>query len=167
MNISFQARLISSNAWWWWMWTVAAYSWTHSQSPLTLYNGWWMLSTTTTTYNVFSGTLNPTHSLTHSPQAFYGPFPEPPGWAGARRELLDFVVQGKINKGRHTDQCDHPAGRYSIRTNQCPPPPFPHFLQAGCPSCGGCLALRLHSSVEPNDLYQVISCNGCVVDTAP
>jgi len=26
----------------------------------------------------------------------------------------------KINRGRHTD---HPAGRHSIRTNQCPPPP--------------------------------------------
>jgi len=59
-------------------------------------------------------------------------FPGPPGWAGARRELLDFMVQGKINSGRHTD---HPAGRHSIRTNQCPPLPSPHFLQPGCPSC--------------------------------
>ena len=42
------------------------------------------------------------------------------------------MVQGKINRGRHTD---HPAGRHSIRTNQCPPLPSPHFLQAGCPSC--------------------------------
>jgi len=33
------------------------------------------------------------------------------GWAGARRELLDFMVQGKINRGRHTD---HLAGRHSI-----------------------------------------------------
>jgi len=36
--------------------------------------------------------------------------PGPPGWAGARRELLDFRVQGKINRGRHTD---HPARRHS------------------------------------------------------
>jgi len=43
-------------------------------------------------------------------------FPGPPGWAGARGELLDFMVQGKINRGRHAD---HPAGRHSIRTNQC------------------------------------------------
>jgi len=56
----------------------------------------------------------------------------PPGWAGVRRKLLDFMVQGKINRGRHAD---HPAGRHSIQTNQCPPPPSPHFLQAGCPSC--------------------------------
>jgi len=41
-------------------------------------------------------------------------FPGPPGWAGARREILDFMVQGKINRGRHTD---HPTGRHSIRTN--------------------------------------------------
>ena len=26
-----------------------------------------------------------------------------PRWSGARRELLDFMVQGKINRGRHTD----------------------------------------------------------------
>jgi len=45
-------------------------------------------------------------------------------WAGARRELLDFMVQGKINRGRHTD---HPAGRHSIRTNQCPRPPSPPY----------------------------------------
>ena len=47
-------------------------------------------------------------------------FPGPPRWADARRELLDFMVQGKINRGRHTD---HPAGRHSIQTKQCPPPP--------------------------------------------
>jgi len=39
-------------------------------------------------------------------------FPGPSGWAGARRELLDFMVQGKINRGRHSN---HPAGRHSIR----------------------------------------------------
>ena len=59
-----------------------------------------------------------THTHTHN--RFTTLFPGPPGWAGARRELLDFMVQGKINRGRHTDR---PAGRHSIRTNQCPPPP--------------------------------------------
>jgi len=49
----------------------------------------------------------------------------PPGWAGARTELLDFMVQGKINRDRHTD---HLAGHHSIRTNQCPPPPSPPFF---------------------------------------
>ena len=53
-------------------------------------------------------------------------FPGPRRWAGARRELLDFMVQGTINRGRHTD---HPAGRHSIRTNQCPPPPSPIFYR--------------------------------------
>jgi len=48
--------------------------------------------------------------------------PRPPGSTGARKELLDFMVQGKINRGRHTD---HPAGCHTIRTNQCPPPPSP------------------------------------------
>jgi len=61
-----------------------------------------------------------TTTTTDTPQPFYGPFPVPPGWAGARRELPDFMEQGQINRGRHTD---HPAGRHFIRTNQCPPPP--------------------------------------------
>jgi len=68
----------------------------------------------------------------HHHNRFTALFRLPPGWAGARRELLDFMVQGKINRGRHTD---HLAGRHSIQTNQCLPPPSPHFLQAGCPSC--------------------------------
>jgi len=46
-------------------------------------------------------------------------FPGSPAWPGARRELLHFMVQGKINRGRHTN---HPAKRHSIWTNQCPPP---------------------------------------------
>jgi len=49
----------------------------------------------------------------------------PSGWAVASRELLDFMVQGKIIRGRHSD---YPAGRHSIRTNQCPPPPSSHFF---------------------------------------
>jgi len=53
-------------------------------------------------------------------------FPGPPWWAGARRELLDFMVQGKINRRRHAD---NPDGRHSIRTSQCPPPPSPIFYR--------------------------------------
>jgi len=68
----------------------------------------------------------------HHHNHFTALFPRPPGRAGDRRGLLDFMMQGKINRGGHTD---HPAGRHSIRTNQCPPPPSTHFLQAGCPSC--------------------------------
>jgi len=84
-------------------------------------------------------------SLAHT-QPFYSPFPGPPGWASARRELLDFVVQGKINRGRHTD---HPARFHSIRTNQCPPPPSPIFLQVGCPSCW-CPSLSAQCSWKQN-----------------
>ena len=65
------------------------------------------------------------YSDTHTHNRLTALFPGPPGWAGARRELLDFMVQGKINRGRHTD---HPAGCHSIRTNQCLPPPSPHFF---------------------------------------
>jgi len=59
------------------------------------------------------------------PYRFTALFLGPSGWAGARRELIDFMVQLNINRGRHTD---HPAGRHSIRTNQCPSPPSPHFF---------------------------------------
>jgi len=38
-------------------------------------------------------------------------------------------MQGKINRGRHTD---HQAGRLSIRTNQCPPPSSPTACQLSC-----------------------------------
>jgi len=57
-------------------------------------------------------------------------FPGPPMWAGVRRELLDFGVQGKINRGRHTD---HLAGCRSIWPNQCPLPPSPHFCTSRIP----------------------------------
>ena len=40
-------------------------------------------------------------------------------------ENLDFMVQGKINRRRHTD---HLPGRHSIPSNQCPPPPSPHLF---------------------------------------
>jgi len=112
------------------------------------------------TYNVFSGTLNPTHlpgghscastfagrepvgisgcppfllpslpcQTTHI--RFTALFLGPPRWAGARRELLDFIVQGKINRRRHTD---HPAGHHSIRTNQCQPPPSAHIFTGRMP----------------------------------
>ena len=66
----------------------------------------------------------------HNNNRFTALFPGPPRWAGARRELLDFMVQGEINRGRHTD---HPAGRHSIRTNQCPPPLSPPFFTGQMP----------------------------------
>ena len=62
----------------------------------------------------------------HTHNCFTALFPGLPGWASARRELLDFMVQGKINIGRHTD---HPDARHSIRTKQCPPPPSPIFYR--------------------------------------
>jgi len=39
-------------------------------------------------------------------------------------------------KGRLTGrQTGHPAGRHSIRTKQCQPPPSPIFFTAECPCC--------------------------------
>jgi len=54
-------------------------------------------------------------------------FPGPPGWAGARKKLiLDFMVLGRITRGRHTDS---PGGRHSIRTNQQSTSINPPFLR--------------------------------------
>jgi len=57
-------------------------------------------------------------------------FSGPPGSAGAGTELLDFMVQRKINKGRHSD---HLAGWHSIRINQCLPPPSLHIFTGWMP----------------------------------
>ena len=90
-----------------------------------------------------------------TPQPFYGPFSGTTGWASARRELLDFMVQGEINRDRHTD---HPAGHHSIRTNQCPPPSSPHFLQAGCPSCRPTNSVKaLKAMPQLSDQYTTIT----------
>jgi len=62
----------------------------------------------------------------HHHNRFMALFPGPSGWAGPRKELQDFMEQGEINRGRHMN---HMAGRHSIRTNQCPPPPSPHMKQ--------------------------------------
>ena len=59
------------------------------------------------------------YSSTTRHNRFTALFPGPPRWAGARGELLDFMVQEKINRGIHTDRL---AWRHSIRTNQYPPP---------------------------------------------
>jgi len=70
----------------------------------------------------------PPHNTTHH-NRFTALFLGLPGSAGARREILDFMVQGKINRGRHID---HLARRHSIRTNQCQPPRS-HFFTSQMP----------------------------------
>jgi len=75
--------------------------------------------------NFYHQNLNMYHMHSTPPQPFYGPFPGPSGWAGARRGLLDFMVQGKINRGRHID---HPAGCHSIRTIPVPTSTIPIFF---------------------------------------
>ena len=80
---------------------------------------------TTTHFATLRLTRNVTTNNNHH-NRFTALFLGPLGWASARRELLDFMVQGKINRGRHTN---HPAGCHSIRTNQCPPlPSSPYFF---------------------------------------
>ena len=59
-------------------------------------------------------------------------FRDHPGEPVPEENLWTLWCKGRLT-GRHTER---PAGRHSIRTNQCPLPPSRHFfLQAGCPSC--------------------------------
>ena len=50
-------------------------------------------------------------------------FRDHPGEPVPEENFWTSCLQGKIKRGKHTD---HPAGRHSIRTNQCPPPPSLH-----------------------------------------
>jgi len=76
--------------------------WTRHWSVLT--RSWWILLG----YGKFISAH--THSRTH----FTAPFLGLPGWAGARRNLLGFMVQGKITEA---DTQYNPVGHYSVRTN--------------------------------------------------
>jgi len=74
------------------------------------------------------------HRHTHA-QPFYGPLSGTTRVSRCQKKKIiffwTFMMQGKINRGRHTD---HPAGRHSIRTNQrltSVIPPFLHWI----PSC--------------------------------
>jgi len=101
------------------------------QQPLISTESYWSMmwhhltQLQSTSINSDNSTVTDAESVSWYSMSHTALFPGPPGWAGARRELLDFMVQGKINTGRHTD---HLAGRHSIRTNQCPPPPSPHIF---------------------------------------
>jgi len=55
---------------------------------------------------------------TTTPQPFYGPFSRITRVSRCQKRTSGLMMQGKINRGRHTD---HPDGRHSIRTKQCPP----------------------------------------------
>jgi len=59
-------------------------------------------------------------TTTTTPQPSYGPFSGTIRVSQCQQRTSDFMLQGKINRGRHID---HPAGRHSTRTNQFPPPP--------------------------------------------
>ena len=68
----------------------------------------------------------------HHCNRFWPFFRDCPSEPVPEEKLLDFMVQGKINRGRHTD---HLAGRHSIRTTSAHLHHPPIFVQAGCPSC--------------------------------
>ena len=84
----------------------------------------------------------------HHHNRFTALFKGPPGWAGTRRKLLDFMIQRKTNRDRHTD---HPTGYHSIRTNQWPPPPSPLTLSSCMPS-----GMHLKISMSPRGNLDLI-----------
>jgi len=93
----------------------------HNRQPCK--NGW----TNRGTFGVWNQMASRNHvlELLLHYNRFTALFLWPPGWPDARRELLDSMVQGKINRGRHTN---HPDGCPSIRTNQCSPPQSPRLF---------------------------------------
>ena len=70
---------------------------------------------------------------TTTPQPFYCSFSGTTRVCQCQKRTsgLYDALQGKIKRGRQTD---HPAGRHSIQTNQCPPPPSPQFFRGQMPS---------------------------------
>jgi len=69
-----------------------------------------------------------THTHTNVLRPF---FRDHPGEPVPEEDFWTLSCKGRLIEA----DIDHPAGCQSIRTNQCPPPPSPHFLHAGCPSC--------------------------------
>jgi len=83
-------------------------------------------------------------------------------------ENLDFTVQGKINRGRHTD---YPSGCHSIRINQCLPPASPIFFTGQmpllppnqqCQSTEGIICLQCLCYNPALDMYNICEYNKCV-----
>ena len=74
--------------------------------------------------------------LLYTPQPFYGPFSattcvrDHPGKPVPEENFWTLWCKGRLNRGRHTD---NPAGRHSIWTNQCLPPPSLHFFTGRMP----------------------------------
>jgi len=91
------------------------------------------LTTVTHMTQLFTTASNHHHHYNHFTALFSGPPRWAPRWDGARRKLLlDFMVLGRITRGKHTN---NPSGHHSIRTNQQPisinPPIFmPEALPA-------------------------------------
>jgi len=70
---------------------------------------------------------------THTHNRFMALFLGPPGWAGARRELLDSLTQWKINTEADTQTIRLGATPSGLTRAHFHHPPI--FLEAGCPSC--------------------------------
>jgi len=81
----------------------------------------WHHSHDTKPRKVKDGIFTQTRPTPPPPQPFYGPFSGTTRVSRCQKRTSGLHDARKINRGRHTD---HPARRHSIRTNQCPPPPF-------------------------------------------
>ena len=66
------------------------------------------------------------------PQSFYGRFWDHPGEPVPEEKLLDLMVQGKINRGWHTN---HPAGATPSGVSSAHLYHPPYFLRTGCSCC--------------------------------
>ena len=74
-----------------------------------------------------------------------------------------FMVQGKTNRGRHTD---NPAGRHSIQTNQCQPPPSPTFITGRMPFLQPTNSVKALKANKTNLTNEQILCTGLLYGNA-
>jgi len=137
----------------------------HSDAVLLLCQSWTSCCLISSVFMTCCITTTPREwcSCDHDHIRFTALFLGPPGWAGARRELLDFMVQGKINWGRHTD---HQAGRHFSWTNHSAHLHHPPFLQADAvpaaqPTVSKCW--RQLAQLWPGDNLNVFYCFLCLL----
>jgi len=71
-----------------------------------------------------------TEKHTHTHKRFMALFPGSPGEPVPEQNFWTLWRKGRLYGGWHID---HLAGRYSIRTKQCPPPPSANFFTGRMP----------------------------------
>jgi len=95
-------------------------------------------------FNLSTATAKPAHQKTTVLRPF---FRDHPGEPVPEENFWTLWCRGRLTEA----DTDHPVGRHSICTNQCPPPPFPHYcttviIKTGQQWDAGSKACTVHTS---------------------